>query len=82
MITALPERNRLVYLIQTKLQTELPYDLLHDIDCAMYKHSYESVQQTKKENKQWKPEYFRMLDLYNAEVQKNKRLNQMLKEQA
>lgn len=29
-------KKRLVYLLQTKLQMELPEDILHDIDCVIY----------------------------------------------
>ncbi|MRX54658.1 hypothetical protein GJU41_11810 [Bacillus idriensis] len=35
----LPYRNRLVYLMQTKLGTELPEDILHDIDHALYDYA-------------------------------------------
>lgn len=35
----LPYRNRLVYLIQTKLQAELSPDILHDIDHALYDYA-------------------------------------------
>lgn len=31
-------KRRLIYLLQTKLQTELSDELLHDIDCAFRDH--------------------------------------------
>lgn len=35
----LPYRNRLVYLMQTKLQAELSPDILHDIDHALHDYA-------------------------------------------
>lgn len=57
--------NALEYLTNTKLQTEIPYDLKHDFISKLMKYGDERVEVDRKENEQWRTAYFKLLDDYN-----------------
>lgn len=62
MISPLPYANRLEYLINTKLQTEIPHDLKHDIMCALHDFTVHSEKVCEKEKEQWKQMYFKKVN--------------------
>jgi hypothetical protein len=62
MISSLPYANRLEYLINTKLQVEIPHDLKHDICCALWDFANKSIEVSEKEKEQWKQLYFKKVN--------------------
>lgn len=54
LITPQPYINRLQYFIQTKLECELPKDLLHDIQCAMFEYGTKCSEISEKEKLYWR----------------------------
>jgi hypothetical protein len=54
MISHLPYKNKLVYMLQTKLQCELPANILHDIDCTLNDYGRKCVEVSEVEKEYWK----------------------------
>lgn len=54
MISHQPHVNKLVYLLQTKLQCELPQDILNDINYTLYDYGRECVKVDQREKEYWK----------------------------
>lgn len=54
MTSTLPYKNRLVYLLQTKLQMELPDDLLNDIEYALYDYGKQCTKVSEMEKAYWR----------------------------
>jgi hypothetical protein len=54
MISHLPYKNKLVYMLQTKLQCELPPDILHDIDCSLYDFGRKCAEVSEREKEYWR----------------------------
>jgi hypothetical protein len=54
MISHLPYKNKLVYMLQTKLQCELSADLLHDIDCSLYDYGRKCTEVSEREKEYWR----------------------------
>lgn len=67
MIGILPYVNHIEYFINTKLQVEIPEDLKHDIECAMYEAIVKSTQVEHEEKEYWKNLYYQMVDNYFKE---------------
>jgi len=60
----LPYTQKLTYLANTKLQTEIPHDLIKDIEHALYDYTHETVHTLQKEKDHWMSKYF---ELKNSE---------------
>lgn len=54
MTSPVPFKNRLVYLLQTKLQTELSNDLLWDIECTLFDYGRECSEVSEREKAYWR----------------------------
>lgn len=54
MISHLPYKNKLVYMLQTKLGLELPADLHRDIEYAFHDYGRECVKVCEIEKLQWR----------------------------
>jgi hypothetical protein len=59
MSSPLPYVNRLVYLIQTKKQCELPEDIIHDIETTLWNYGQEVAENEKKDKEYWQNKFFR-----------------------
>lgn len=54
MVGVYPYRDRLVYLIQTKLQMELPKDIVWDIESTLYNYGKKCCEVCEKEKDYWR----------------------------
>lgn len=54
MISHLPYKNKLIYMLQTKLGLELPDDLHKDIDYALHDYGRECVKVIEDEKLYWR----------------------------
>jgi hypothetical protein len=59
MSSPLPYTERLVYMIQTKMQSEISDDLRHDIETTLWNYAKEFAKNETKEKEHWKTKFFR-----------------------
>jgi hypothetical protein len=62
MISPLPYANRIEYHINSKLQTEIPHDLKHDIVSALYDFASRSEERLHNERDYWRDLYIKKVN--------------------
>jgi hypothetical protein len=57
MSSPLPATEKLIYMIQTKLQLEIPESLRHDIETTLWNYGQEVSKVYKQERDDWKERF-------------------------